>query len=65
MHRLKKVPFPERRRLNFTQDALGKPRGVVLTLVMKAWIADILVKRSTFRFVFDRCAARVSISDAV
>ena len=54
-----KRPTPERRPLRLTQDTLVKPipKGLVLTLGMKAWTADILfragvgklfVRRATF-----------------
>ena len=42
----------ERRRLNLAKNGLGKPIpiGRVLTLSVKAWIADILLR--VFYFVF-------------
>ena len=44
----------EQKSLSLTQDALGKliPRGLVLTMIMKAWIADTVKEYSVFHFVF-------------
>ena len=60
-----KRPTPERRRLSLTQDTLEKPIsvGLVLTLVMKAWIADILLENSIFHFLLVHWVARMPISD--
>ena len=60
-----KRPTPERRRLSLTQAVLGKliPRGLALTLGMKAWSADILLEYSMSHFAFVHWAARTPISD--
>ena len=60
-----KRPTPERRRLSLTQAALGKPipKGLVLTLGMKTWSADILLEYSMSHFMFVHWAARTPISD--
>ena len=60
-----KRPVPERNRLSLTQDALGRliPNGLVETLGMKAWSADVLVEYSKFQLVFAHCAALMPISD--
>ena len=60
-----KRPTPERKRLSFTQAALGKPipKGLVPALGMKACSADVLLEYSISHFVSVHCAARTPISD--
>ena len=56
---------PKYKQLSLIQSALEKPipKGLVLTLGMKAWIADILFWYLMFHFVFVLWDARMTISD--
>ena len=61
-----KRPTPACRQLSLTKDALCLPIpiGLVLTLCMKAWIADIL-EYFMFHCVFVHWALQIPISDTL